>query len=240
MSQTATWLVTAAGGVVAGLVPPTLLALSLRNRLVATRHRLLALEDEAETEILELEAQRDEYRTQATHDQMTGLPNRRAATAYLTDALNAPEQIGVVVLDLARFKEVNDRLGHRTGNTLLAQVGERLRRISGHFVYAARLSGDEFTLIVHGNEADTAAIAATARREISDTAFQIGNEKVTVTASVGYTVTDETDRGAEDLLHRADVAMYWAKANHCEVYGYAPHMGDRPRAGRPRDWPRRR
>ena len=238
MSQTVTSLATAAGGVLAGLAVAGIWALRLRTLLTRSRTRVAALQTglaTAQTLVDRLRTERDDYHRQATHDETTGMPNRRAAIGHLTHAIDGDEQVGTVVLDLMRFKLVNDRLGHRVGNILLAQVGERLRRLTGSDVYAARLSGDEFTLIIRGDTARTAAVAAAAWREISQTPFVLDERHTDITASVGYATTADAGPDPELLLHRADIAMYWAKADGGGVCGYADHMGDHPGDGRPRD-----
>jgi diguanylate cyclase (GGDEF)-like protein len=239
VSQTVTSLATAAGGVLAGAALAGMWALRLRTLLTRTRTRVAALlTDIANAQPLldQLCSERDEYHRQATHDETTDMPNRRAAIGHLTRAMQDGEQVGAVVLDLMRFKVVNDRLGHRVGNTLLAQVGERLRRLARADVFPARLSGDEFTLIVRGDSATTAAVAAAAWRDISQIPFVLDERHVDITASVGYATTADAGPDPELLLHRADIAMYWAKADGGGVSGYDDQMGDHPGDGRPRDW----
>ncbi|MFI7492987.1 diguanylate cyclase domain-containing protein [Micromonospora echinaurantiaca] len=244
MSQTADSLYTAAGGLVAGLAAAGLWALRLRNLLARARARLRDLTRvvvNAHALVETLRDERDTYHRQATEDDTTGLPNRRAAMSRLTAVAEARRPVGVIVVDLVGFKLVNDRLGHRAGNTLLSQVGERLRRLSRSDVFAARLSGDEFTLIVHGDAARTAAVAGQAWRQISQVPFTLDGRRVDVLASVGYTSSEQAGHDPDALLHRADIAMYWSKANGGLVSGYAEHMGDLPADGRPRDWaPRNR
>ncbi|MEV5691981.1 GGDEF domain-containing protein [Micromonospora globbae] len=240
MSQTANSLLTAAGGLLAGLAVAGLWALRLRILLARAHTRLRELDrlvGAAHALVETLRAERDTYHRQATEDDTTRLPNRRAAMHQLTRAIREHGQVGVIVLDLVGFKLVNDRLGHLAGNTLLSQVAERLRRLSRSEVFAARLSGDEFTLIVTGGAARTAAVAGQAWRDISQVPFLLDGRQVDLVASVGYTTTEQAGRDPGSLLHRADIAMYWSKANGGVVYGYAEHMGDTPADGRPRDWP---
>lgn len=239
MSQTADSLYTAAGGLLAGLAAAGLWALRLRNLLARARARLRDLTRvvvNAQALVETLRDERDTYHRQATEDDTTGLPNRRAAMSRLTAVVEAHLPVGVIVVDLVGFKLINDRLGHRAGNTLLSQVGERLRRVSRSDVFAARLSGDEFTLIVHGDAARTAAVAGQTWRQISQMPFTLNGRQVDVLASVGYTSSEQVGHDPDALLHRADIAMYWSKANGGVVYGYAEHMGDLPADGRPRDW----
>ncbi|BCL14675.1 GGDEF domain-containing protein [Micromonospora sagamiensis] len=240
MSQTANSLLTAAGGLLAGLAVAGLWALRLWTLLTRARTRLRKLDRvvlNAHGLVETLRSERDRYHRQATEDDTTRLPNRRAAIERLTHAVTTDSEVGVIVLDLVGFKLVNDRLGHRAGNTLLAQVAERLRRLGQSDVFAARLSGDEFTLIVQGGLDRTISVAGRAWGDINQVPFVLHGRQIDIVASVGYTTTDQAGRDPESLLHLADIAMYWAKANGGVVHGYAEHMGDTPSSGRPRDWP---
>lgn len=239
MSQTLTSITTAAGGVLAGFAAGGAWALRLRTLLRRSRINNIA----QQTELAgmwqtnrRLREERDTYRYQALHDEITGMPNRRAAIAFMTAALHADEPLGVLMVDLTRFKPINDNLGHRAGNTLLTQVGERLMRLTGRYVDAARLSGDEFSMLVRGDADTTAAVAATAWRAISDSPFIIAGQHLAITASIGYATSAGDGTDPESLLNRADVAMYWAKADGGGVFGYDESLGTTPGGGRPRDW----
>ncbi|MEU1606051.1 GGDEF domain-containing protein [Micromonospora matsumotoense] len=163
-------------------------------------------------------------RWEATHDDITGLPNRRLFLDRLRAALAGDTPVGVVLLDLNNFKAVNDTLGHEVGNDLLDQVGRRLAGLPGP-VLAARLSGDEFALLVTGDR-DTTAIAANAAWQvIAAHSIRVVNGDLHATASVGYTHT-HTHRsliGTRELLSQADSAMYEAKVTTGRVREYLPH-----------------
>ncbi len=172
---------------------------------------------------------------QLAHDPLTGLPNRRAFLAHLDAALRGGTPVAVVLLDLDRFKTVNDSLGHHAGDEVLCQVAARL---------AARLQGDEFVLLTDAGPAGPAGAAA-AWQAIAAAPFTVaGGHRVAVTASIGVaTAAARANRGADDagrarLLHRADLAMYQAKTSGAGVViadGTAPQPGpDRP-ATRRRD-----
>lgn len=240
MSQALTSAATAAGGILAGLAASGLWALRLRILLSHSRNRVATLNaDLAEMVAVtrQLREERDTAYRLAHHDETTGLPNRRAVITRITEAVTTGDPVGVVVLDLTRFKEINDRLGHRTGNTLLAQVGARLTRLTGESVYAARLSGDEFALLVHGDDRATGLVAETAWQAVSGVPFVLDeHHTVDIAASAGYATTTQVGADPEALLHRADVAMYWAKARGGGVRGYHDRMGSTPAGGRPRDW----
>jgi diguanylate cyclase (GGDEF)-like protein len=167
------------------------------------------------------------WRHLAGHDDTTGLPNRRTLTGHLRHALAQGRPVGLIMIDLDRFKTVNDTFGHAAGNLLLRAVAARLSGVHG-VALAARLSGDEFALIVHGDTATTQAAAHAAWRAISATPIRLGAVEIYVTASVGFAMA--RDGGDPDvLLHDADVAMYHAKHRRNQVH---PH-GGAPGGGAP-------
>ncbi|MFI7650310.1 diguanylate cyclase domain-containing protein [Micromonospora sp. NPDC049460] len=162
-------------------------------------------------------------RHEATHDEITGLPNRRLFLTSLRAALADNAPVGVVLLDLNRFKTVNDTLGHEVGNDLLHQVGRRLASLSAPVRVAARLSGDEFALLVTGDREDTAAAAHAAWQVIAANPIRVVNGDLQVTASVGYTHAHHPHTSTRQLLTQADCAMYEAKHTGSGVHEYLPH-----------------
>ncbi|MGC4885735.1 diguanylate cyclase domain-containing protein [Micromonospora sp. DT227] len=163
-------------------------------------------------------------RWMANHDDVTNLPNRRLFLDRLHSALADGTPTGVVLLDLNDFKAVNDTLGHETGNDLLDQVGRCLSGLSGP-ILAARLSGDEFALLVTGDRLATEAAADAAWQAIAAHAFRVANGVLRVTASVGHTHTHSLQPhvSARHLLSQADSAMYEAKITTGRVREYLPH-----------------
>jgi diguanylate cyclase (GGDEF)-like protein/PAS domain S-box-containing protein len=152
----------------------------------------------------------------ALHDPLTGLPNRALFRRELRRALHQAAQqrswAGLLVLDLDRFKEVNDRYGHRAGDKVLAQVARRLRnclRSSPDIV--ARIGGDEFAIIIVPDRPPE-AFAAVAEQVMNRlrSPFEVNSEQVTITASRGLAIQTPGAR-EEELLARADRAMYEAK-----------------------------
>ncbi|WP_242624900.1 GGDEF domain-containing protein [Krasilnikovia cinnamomea] len=167
----------------------------------------------------------------ANHDVTTGLPNRRAVTACLRTALRKGRATGLVMVDLDRFKSINDTYGHEHGNDVLAEVGRRLAGITAPAALAARLSGDEFVLLVDGGYDQTAAVAHAASRIIARTAVRVGGREVRVSASVGFATATLGISGRE-LLRAADIAMYQAKRyGRATVYGMPPST-EQPGIGR--------
>jgi diguanylate cyclase len=180
-------------------------------------------------------------RWHADHDPVTGLANRRAVTRLLEQAAHQRRPHGLVLLDLDKFKTINDTFGHPAGDELLAQVGQRLAALLADRprALAARLSGDEFVLVVEGSASDVAAVATAAGRAISGTPGIVAGQPVPVRASVGYAIA-VPGANPDTLLYAADVAMYRAKTGTSGPTGRIDGRPHQPpgRAGRCRDWPR--
>jgi diguanylate cyclase (GGDEF)-like protein/PAS domain S-box-containing protein len=165
---------------------------------------------------------------QATHDELTGLPNRAALLARGAELLADPVRLAVLLLDLDRFKEVNDSLGHSYGDRLLAQIGPRLLPLLREVDLLARLGGDEFAVLLPEVSAEEAAAAAARLRTALAAPFPVDGLALDVDVSIGVAV----GRGPEDigaLLRQADVAMYTAKARQSGVELYDPLADDHDR-----------
>jgi diguanylate cyclase len=175
------------------------------------------------------DAQAATYAHDANHDGLTGLPNRTYFAELLGQQLENARQhggsVGVILLDLDRFKEVNDTLGHHYGDLLLQQIGPRLRGVLREGEVMARLGGDEFALLVPtrsiGAEAGVERVTV-ARRILAalQQPFLVHEVSLAVEASVGIAVSPEHGDTGEVLLQRADIAMYLAKANGEDVAVY--------------------
>ncbi len=157
----------------------------------------------------------EELERRAFFDAVTGLPNRHLLQDRLRQALansqRASLPVSVLVMDLDRFKQVNDALGHAAGDALLRAVGERLTLLVRGGDTIARLGGDEFAFILPGATAvDAAAFAVRIRRTMEE-AFQIEGQLIDVRASVGIAAAPDHASTTENLLKRADFAMYTAK-----------------------------
>ncbi len=165
--------------------------------------------------VREVERREAAARHAATNDELSGLPNRAALVAALDRATEARRAdrtpVAVVYLDLDGFKEVNDAFGHHAGDRLLQEVARGFReRSNGHLL--ARVGGDEFAVVVTGPAAVKIACDLGWRliSFVSDP-FEIDGRMISVGTSVGVAVADSGDPSAEELLRRADVAMYQAK-----------------------------
>ena len=178
-------------------------------------HASVALENGRLIDRLHQAASEREH--EATHDSLTGLPNRVLFAQRLRGALVAsagqPVYAAVGLMDLDGFKEINDTLGHQVGDVVLAEVGRRLRLVVDADVHVARLGGDEFSLLFVGAR-DRATVEASGRRIREEVArpMAIDGMRINVTASVGFALAPDDASDGPTLLQRADIAMYRAKA----------------------------
>ncbi len=151
----------------------------------------------------------------AYHDALTGLPNRpkfelELAAAVASAAAGIPATL--LLIDLDRFKYVNDTLGHVAGDDLLRQVGSRLSQLIGPAGMVARLGGDEFAVVLHGPAAEAADSMCQAILKQLQQPFRLLNDTTFVTASIGEAPW-RAGTSADQLLREADIALYEAKAN---------------------------
>lgn len=159
--------------------------------------------------------QQDRLAHQALHDGLTDLPNRALLHEMIQAALRTPRQdaarVALLLMDLDRFKEINDTFGHQQGDKLLRQVGERLRDTVRAADTVARLGGDEFAILLPAAGAAGAVTVAMAILRALDQPFVLEGYSMTLGASIGITLAPDHGQDAITLLRRADVAMYTAK-----------------------------
>ncbi|WP_329105854.1 bifunctional diguanylate cyclase/phosphodiesterase [Micromonospora sp. NBC_01699] len=167
----------------------------------------------------------DEHAHAASHDVLTGLANRRHLLERGTEQLNLRHADGVaavLLIDLNHFKEVNDTLGHPSGDRVLIEVAERLSAAAGPEDLVARLGGDEFAVLIAGLPAPA---VATHRAEkllaVLHEPIELDGMRISVEASGGIAVAPNTG-GMSELLRRADVAMYQAKRSGQRLANYVP------------------
>ncbi|WP_433203204.1 putative bifunctional diguanylate cyclase/phosphodiesterase [Dactylosporangium sp. CS-047395] len=166
-----------------------------------------------------------ENERQALHDALTGLPNRILLAKRAEAALADPDApVAVLVLDLDRFKEVNDTLGHQYGDELLRQVAARSTGALRPGDLVARLSGDEFAVLLPGTRTDEAAELAARLQQDLHRSFVLGDVTVDVEASIGVAGAPGDGHSADALLRCADIAMYVAKEAKNGVAVYRPSM----------------
>ena len=179
-------------------------------------------------DISEMKQQVSMLRHQAMHDSLTGLPNRVMLLEQFEKAVEKARQAtsiaALLLMDLDRFKEVNDTFGHGFGDTLLKQVAFRLQNQLSAADTVARLGGDEFAIVIP-DAADADFVAATARRVLNslEQPFVIEGQVLEVGASIGVALYPAHGTDVRTLLRRADVAMYAAKQAQT---GYAFHRDD--------------
>jgi diguanylate cyclase (GGDEF)-like protein len=187
----------------------------------------------------ELERAQAELSKQATHDSLTGLPNRTLLLDRLTQSLalarRSHTSTGLIFLDLDRFKEINDTRGHAAGDSVLQEVANRLVDAVRPMDTVARLGGDEFVVLLPSLNGPPDAITVGARiTEALQALVELDHATVSVTTSLGISVFDHTlpelRCKPELLLAQADAAMYYAKSlgrSHTELFD-----GDTPRTRR--------
>jgi len=167
-------------------------------------------------DITDRKAAQDQVQFLAYYDSLTKLPNRSLLKDRLAQTLAAArrhkEKVAILFLDLDRFKDINDSLGHSIGDVLLEQVGQRLRLLARDEDTVARVGGDEFLVVLtslHGPE-DAAVAAERIVRELNQP-FLIGSHSFNVGCSIGISLCPEHGTDEETLVKNADAAMYRAK-----------------------------
>jgi diguanylate cyclase (GGDEF)-like protein len=169
-----------------------------------------------------------ELQQMALHDMLTGLPNRALLERRLTEALTtaAPgDHVAVLFLDLDRFKEINDTYGHRFGDLVLCGISQRLRAAVRKSDMVARLSGDEFAIVLPDirDDEDAGAIAGVLLSSCGSPLLIDGRE-VVVSCSIGLAISPQHGTTREALLRSADTAQYHAKESRNSWQVYRPEM----------------
>ncbi len=184
-------------------------------------------------DITESKAAEQRIRYQAHHDPLTGLPNRASLRYRIDEAVARADRedsaLAVLFLDLDRFKQVNDRMGHAVGDRLLRDVAGRLQGLLRHEDTVGRLGGDEFLILLEGLPAPHFAgqvaekvVAALVRP------FRLNDEPVEIGASVGIAIYPDHALDADALINHADAAMYNAKASGRNTFRYFDQRPDTP------------
>jgi diguanylate cyclase (GGDEF)-like protein len=180
----------------------------------------------------ETQAQQN-IRHQALHDPLTGLPNRRKLDEVLASTIQVCEQkqhkFAVLVMDIDRFKMINDSLGHSIGDVFLKEVSSRIVTVieashpqANSNVTLARMGGDEFTMVVTGEQADEKQVVRLAEKivEAIKQPYRLKENDFYVTASIGIAMYPEHGAGTDALIKHADSAMYEVKKNGKNGYQF--------------------
>ena len=182
------------------------------------------------SDVTEQRASADKINRMARYDTLTGLPNRLLLNETLVRAMAEAEKWGnrvaFMMLDLDRFKAVNDTLGHPVGDRLLQRVAERLQQLMGQHEMCGRLGGDEFAVVVR-DASDTEVVEALAHRIIATLSrpYEVDQHTLHVGASVGVAVAPRDGRTAETLIRSADLALYRSKdAGGGVFHAYEPQL----------------
>ena len=152
----------------------------------------------------------------AQYDHLTGLVNRSLFRDRLDQAMARSKRLqqpmGLMLLDLDRFKSVNDSLGHDVGDELLKAVSDRLKSCVREVDTVARMGGDEFTIILEGVASEQSIVVVAKRiTESISTVFELQGHTISIGISIGITVFPQDDHSIDELLRHADSAMYMAK-----------------------------
>ena len=169
---------------------------------------------------------------QTLHDALTGLPNRVLLQDRLEQSIQMMKRndgsMALLLLDLDRFKEVNDVLGHQVGDELLQQVGRRLQALLRNSDTVARLGGDEFAIVAPNTDNRQAALFAEKIAGAIKEVFEVGKQKLYVGVSIGVAIYPQHGTDAGTLTRHADISMYSAKRNKLD-YSLYEMSGDERR-----------
>ena len=175
-----------------------------------------------------LRGQVEQIERLALYDVLTELANRRLFHDRLDQAFLSAQRNGtgfaLMLLDLDRFKEINDTLGHQTGDAVLVHLAERLKEVARASDTVARLGGDEFALVLPGVEdASTALFVAERIRRALDDPFVVDELTLELETSIGIAIFPRDGADIEQLLKRADIALYASKDSHVPVVYATEH-----------------
>ncbi len=208
------------------LMGPIALVYYALERALTAQERAEQAHQEAEAARAQAVQAADALQHQVLHDALTGLPNRTLLHDRLAHTLRLMERdassLALLLLDLDRFKEVNDTLGHQAGDALLRQVAARMRDAVRASDTVARLGGDEFAVLLPGAERDGAVHAAQTLLAALVSPVTVEGQTVHVGVSIGIAVTPAHGHEAAVLLRHADVAMYIAKRGGSGYAVYDP------------------
>ncbi|VUZ23960.1 Uncharacterised protein [uncultured Comamonas sp.] len=195
------------------------------ERVVSERtHALVTTAKDLDKEIQERKYDQERIYRLAHYDVLTGLPNRTLLAERSQQAIASAQMqhtpLAVLFLDLDHFKHVNDSLGHKVGDHLLARIAQRLRQTVREYDTVARLGGDEFVLLLPRANAQGAQRVAGKVAQAFDQPFHIGQHELTLGCSVGVALYPQDGRDFDALVQSADMAMYGAKREGRNTYRF--------------------
>ena len=205
----------------------------LQGALVESKRRLQSVSDRLSAEVEERQNLQKSFDHARYHDTFTGLPNRRFFMDQLDRALREVrarkrQSVAVVLIDIDRFKLINETLGHTAGDDLMVQAARRFEKSAANLeCVLARWGGDQFALLLFDVPTSEAALSiAKAMQEQLRQPFELRRHHLSVMARIGLTITDAGPQRAEDLLREADIALSVAKrTGGSNAVAYAPAMG---------------
>ena len=205
--------------------------------LAAANARANAAADEAQRQNVALTRQESRIRFLAHHDDLTGLQNRLAFRTHIADTLHElgteGGQIALLFLDLDRFKDINDTLGHPVGDQLLRDVAKRLSACVRKTDVVARLGGDEFAILCKGDDQPQAAEVLSARIvDVLSQPFVIEGRTISISTSIGIAMAEGAGGDADILLKQADLALYQSKSRGRSTFCFFSEEMDEQLRGR--------
>jgi diguanylate cyclase (GGDEF)-like protein len=176
-------------------------------------------------DITEWQAAQEQISHMARHDALTNLPNRTLFREQLEKALRLAkrsDQLAVLCLDLDHFKDINDSLGHPVGDVLLKEVAQRLGECITEHDTVARLGGDEFAIVQFCSDCDPSAVASLASHVVEKVSapYEIAGHQLVVGVSIGISLAPEDGKNPDELLKKADLALYRAKEDGRGTYRF--------------------
>jgi diguanylate cyclase (GGDEF)-like protein/PAS domain S-box-containing protein len=201
-----------------------------RRHVLVVTTEWLSSKDETESciatlvDITELKAAQDRVEHLATHDVLTGLGNRALFGRRLEAAVaaSAATPVSLIAVDLDHFKEVNDRYGHSSGDAVLQETAARMRASAREKDLICRLGGDEFALLLEGATREAAREIAFRVLHALTSPFTIEGHELRIGASIGIAGAPSDGTSAEELLHKADIALYRIKRQgRCDIGMFA-------------------
>jgi diguanylate cyclase (GGDEF)-like protein/PAS domain S-box-containing protein len=176
-------------------------------------------------DITEWQAAQEQISHMARHDALTNLPNRTLFREQLEKALRLAkrsDQLAVLCLDLDHFKDINDSLGHPVGDALLKEVARRLGECITEHDTVARLGGDEFAIVQFCSDCDPSAVALLASHVVEKVSapYEIAGHQLVIGVSIGISLAPEDGKNPDELLKKADLALYRAKEDGRGTYRF--------------------